>query len=128
MEPVHPLLAGPQLLVTWPYLVLRALDDLHKVVEIAEDNNQRMRAIEAHAAAIQGQVDTAVEVGRSLVAEGRRIEKAAKQVTDRAGDVVAAIPVLEQALALTQPLEGAVSRLGRFLDNLPGGGPGALRP
>lgn len=142
MEPVHPLLAGPQLIVTWPYLVLRALDDLHRVVGIAEDTNKRMRAIEQHAVSLQGQVDSVVEIGneivavgkkfessaRSIVNEGKRIEAAAKQVTDRAGEVLAALPVLEQAMAFAQPLEGAVSRLGKFIENLPGGGPGALKP
>jgi hypothetical protein len=142
MEPVHPLLSGPQLLFTWPYLVLRGLDDLHKAVGIAEDTNRRMRAIEEQAVSLQGQLDAVVEIGnevvsvgkkfesgaRSIIAEGKRIEDAAKQVADRAADVIAAIPVLEQALVFAQPLEGAVQRLGRFLENLPGSGPNQLRP
>jgi hypothetical protein len=135
MEPVHPLLAGPQLLLTWPYLVMRALDDLHRAVEIANDTNKRMRAIEAQAVSLQGQLESVVEIGnevvgvgkrfesgaKSIIAEGKRIEAAAKQVSERASDVVAALPVLEQALVLAQPLEGAVQRLGRFLESLPGG-------
>ncbi len=128
MDNVNPLLAGPQLFFTWPYLVLRALDDLHRAVGIAEDTNQRMRAIEQHASSLQGQLDDVITVGKkfesgakSIIAEGKRIEAAAKQVSERAGDVVAALPVLEQALVLAQPLEGAVQRLGRFLESLPGG-------
>jgi hypothetical protein len=138
MQPVHPLLAGPQLFLTWPYLVMRALDDMHRMVAIADDTNQRLRALEAHASSIQGQLDNALEIGnevvavgrkfesgaRSIIAEGKNIEEAARMVADRAGDVIAALPVLEQALVFAAPLEGAVQRFGRFLDNLPGGGSG----
>jgi hypothetical protein len=142
MEPVHPLLAGPQLLLTWPYLVIRGLDDLHKAVVIAEDTNKRMRAIEEHAVSLQGQLDAVVDIGnevvgvgkkfeagaKSIIAEGKRIEAAAKQVSERASDVIAALPVLEQAMVFAQPLEGAVQRLGRFLEGLPGSGGGSAGP
>ena len=36
-----------------------------------------------------------------------------------------ALPILEQAVALGAPLEGAVERIGRIVDRLPGGRRGA---
>ncbi len=59
--------------------------------------------------------------GRQLVDEGRLMQERAREVTDRAGELVEALPLLERALGLAMPLEGAVERLGRVADRLPGG-------
>ena len=42
-------------------------------------------------------------------------------MVDRAGELVEALPTIEQAVTMVSPLEGAVERLGRTIDRLPGG-------
>ncbi len=38
-----------------------------------------------------------------------------------AGELAEALPTIEQAVTMVSPLEGAVERLGRTIDRLPGG-------
>jgi len=125
---VSPLLIPPKLL-------LRALDDLHTIATVAQDANARLARLEASADALVtigsqmevharnvldlgGRID---ERGEQIVAEGRIIQERAREVSDRAGQVLEALPLLERAIALAEPLEGAVERLGRVADRLPGG-------
>jgi hypothetical protein len=126
-------LASPLLIP--PKLLLRALDDLHTIATVAEDANARLARLEASADALVvigaqmeeharsvlelgGKID---ERGKQIVAEGKIIQDRAREVSDRAGQVLEALPLLERAIALAQPLEGAVERLGRVADRLPGG-------
>lgn len=126
-------LASPLLIP--PKLLLRALDDLHTIATVAEDVNARLARLEASADALVtigaqmevharnvldlgGKID---ERGKQIVAEGKIIQDRAREVSDRAGQVLEALPLLERAIALAQPLEGAVERLGRVADRLPGG-------
>lgn len=59
--------------------------------------------------------------GGEIVAEGAQIRAAAVEVTTRAGQILEALPLLERAISMAEPLEGAVERLGRIADRLPGG-------
>lgn len=128
MNLVSPLLIPPKLL-------LRALDDLHTIATVAEDVNRRLARLETSADALVtigaqmevharnvldlgGRID---ERGKQIVAEGKIIQDRAREVSERAGQVLEALPLLERAIALAQPLEGAVERLGRVADRLPGG-------
>ncbi len=64
--------------------------------------------------------------GKELLHEGQVMQDRAREVADRAGELVEALPLIERALGLAMPLEGAVERLGRVADRLPGGrAPGA---
>lgn len=61
------------------------------------------------------------ELGAEIHSQGVLIEQRAADVATRGGELVATLPTLEAALALVTPLEGAVERLGRMVDRLPGG-------
>jgi hypothetical protein len=61
------------------------------------------------------------ELGGQVLSQGGVIEEAAREVAERGADVAAALPTLQRAVELAQPLEGAVERVGRLVDRLPGG-------
>lgn len=149
-----------------PKLLLRALDDLHRIAVVAEDVNRRVgrleamldesltlgrdletmgsevltlfrrldrRAVallklgeqmEAHASSVLHLGERIDERGHQIVAEGKALQVSAREVTESAAHVLEALPLLERAISLTEPLEGAVERLGRVADRLPGGRPG----
>jgi hypothetical protein len=137
-------------LVTMPPLALaRALDDLHTLARLGTDLMDRLDHIEQRAdaavellerlesradevlalgASIDARGESIVELGDRLEALGKQvyqqgelIEKRAAEVAERGGELVATLPTLEAAVALVTPLEGAVERLGRMVDRLPGG-------
>jgi hypothetical protein len=141
---LDPLLIGPRLaqrgvdqlvqLVRTTNLALEHLDQLdRRAAEIQEqldralDIGERMlelgERIDKRAQRIVALGDEMEDLGRAVLAQGAVIEDRAKDVADRAGEVVPAIPLLEPALALGQPLEGAVERLGRLVDRFPGSSP-----
>jgi hypothetical protein len=130
-------------------LTIRVLDDVHLLALSARDATKVMASLEHRAARIEEQVDSLLSVarsieqradevlsvgrailevgdrmdvlGRDVLIEGKVIQDRAKEVADRAGDILAALPLLERALQMATPLEGAVERLGRVVDRLPGG-------
>ena len=55
-----------------------------------------------------------------VLEQGRRVEAVAREVADRGGAIADALPVLQRAVEMAEPLEGAVERLRRMVDRLPG--------
>jgi hypothetical protein len=111
---VHPLLIGPS-------LILRALDDLHAIAQAAaslEDIEQRINERLAAIVELGERLDERVD---DILATGERVERSAKDVADVGRQVADALPVLQRAITMAEPLEGAVERLGRIVDRLPGG-------
>jgi len=125
---VNPLLAPP-------LLVFRALEDIHtlaqtapRFVELGEriaDVGERMLDLGER---IDARGDQIIEMGNQFEALGelmteevRATQNAAAEVVSAAREIMTALPLLEQALALGAPLEGAVERIGRIVDRLPGG-------
>jgi hypothetical protein len=53
---------------------------------------------------------------------------AAGEVAQRGAQVAEALPYLERAVTMVEPLEGAVERLGRIVDRLPGAARARRRP
>jgi hypothetical protein len=118
-----------------PLALLRALDDLHTLaqradtaVELLERLDARADEILALGASIDARGQSIVELGEQLHALGEEIhsqgiliEQRASEVATRGAELVASLPTLESAVALVTPLEGAVERLGRMVDRLPGG-------
>ena len=125
-----------------PKLLLRALDDIHemavasrqvvdmgaRILELGERIDRRAEALMDLGERIDARAQQMLDIGGDLhglgtnvLEQGTVIEERAREVADRAGEIVAALPLLERALALGQPLEGAVERLGRAVDRLPGG-------
>jgi hypothetical protein len=54
------------------------------------------------------------------VQTGEQLLTHAAQMTERADNLLAAAAVLERGVAIVEPLEGVVQRLGRIADRLPG--------
>lgn len=65
--------------------------------------------------------DRADDLGAQMLAQAEAIQLAAREVAVRGGAVADALPPLQRALEIAEPLEGAVERLGRIVDRLPGG-------
>ena len=56
----------------------------------------------------------------AILSQGERVEHAAIEVARRGAQLAEALPLMQQAVELARPLEGAVERLGRVVDRLPG--------
>jgi hypothetical protein len=100
----------------------------HSVLELGQRLDQRAEAmvvighrLEAHAAALLELGGSMGELGDRIDARGEEIVKRAGQVVETGNELVQALPTLERALQLATPLEGAIDRVGRFVDRLPGG-------
>ncbi len=123
------------LLLAPPLLVLRALDDIHtlaqtapefvelghRVVDIGERILDLGERIDARADQMISMGHQFESLGEAMAAEARATQNAAKDVVLAAREILTALPILEQAVALGTPLEGAVERIGRIVDRLPGG-------
>ena len=124
-----------------PRLMLRALEDLHtlalaaaRLERVEAGLNERADKIIAMGEQIDRRAEALLELGEKLVelggrtdailAQGERIEAAAREVADRGAELTAALPVMQRAIEMAEPLEGVVERLGRVADRLPGGARG----
>jgi hypothetical protein len=67
-------------------------------------------------------------LGESVNKQGVVIAERAREVAERGGEVAAALPTLQRAVGIAEPLEGAVERLGRMVDRIPGSRPRAKDP
>lgn len=139
---MNPLLAPP-------LLVLRALDDLHTIARLAPrfldmaeriddrgrqllDLGERVMDLGEGVLALGHRIDVRGEqlvtlghqfesMGDAMADEARATQHAAHEVVGAAREILAAMPLLEQAIALGEPLEGTIERIGRIVDRLPGG-------
>ncbi len=71
---------------------------------------------------VSGRLDGLLTLGDridEILEQGRRVEQVARDVADRGGAIAEALPVLQRAVEMAVPLEGAVERLGRIVDRLP---------
>ncbi len=125
-----------------PKLALRTLDDLHKLATTAERAVTIMERLDARAGRIEEQLDQGMALGRALeergrditalgdqfeklgdglLAEARSTQAIGREIALRGGEIAAALPLLQRALDLGEPLEGAIERAGRIVDRRPGG-------
>lgn len=132
-------------------LTLRALDDLHVLAETAGTLNdvearmtRHLDALEGHAERmvelaerVTGQMETGVqtaqrlgEQGDRLIAQGERIAEQGPILASRAAEVAQegarlaeALPTLQRAIEIVEPLQGTVERMARIADRIPGGRP-----
>ncbi len=123
-------------------LALRTLDDLHTLATTAERAVTLLERLDARAARIEAQLDSGMALGRalearaeqiadmgtqfdklgdSLLAEARATQRVGTEIAQRGAEIAAALPLLQRALDLGEPLEGAIERAGRIVDRLPGG-------
>jgi hypothetical protein len=116
-------------------LARRAVDDLGAIANIARELPVRLDELDARIETMQVQLDRALTLGEaieshgsSMVELGGRMEvhgeallEIGARIAERGGEIAAALPALERAVAIATPLEGTVERLGRALDRIPGG-------
>ena len=81
--------------------------------------------IDARAEAILDLADRVDERASEIMAEAKVIQLTAAEVAVRGAQVAEALPLLQRALELAEPLDGTVKRLGRLVDRLPDGARGA---
>jgi hypothetical protein len=136
---VNPLVSG---ILLPPKLALRTLDDLHTLATTAERAVTLLERLDARAARIEAQLDSGLALGRTLegraadlaemgkqfdklagalVTEARSTQAVGREIALRGAEISAALPLLQRALDLSVPLEGAIERAGRIVDRLPGG-------
>jgi hypothetical protein len=85
-----------------------------RIAELGEGVDERAAAIIDMGARLEAQ-------GTAMLEEGRRVEATGRHVAENSKELADALPVLQRAVAMAEPLEGAVERLGRVVDRLPGG-------
>jgi hypothetical protein len=136
---VNPLLEG---LLLPSKLMLRTLDDLHTLAVTAERAVDLLDRLDARATSIERQLETGIALGRdlerrgadiaalggqfehlgdALLTEARSTQAIGAEIATRGAEIAAALPLLQRALDLGEPLEGAIERAGRIVDRLPGG-------
>lgn len=147
---LSPLVVPPKLLVRalddlhqLATVAVRASDQIDRLLTLGERIDERTAALLALGERIEGRTDAMLALGErmeghadailrtgqhlgaqgeQLIAHGVLLEERAQEVSDRAREVLEALPLLEKAIGLAMPLEGAVERIGRVADRLPGGG------
>jgi hypothetical protein len=83
------------------------------MLQVGADLDERGAALLALGAEVN-------EIGRQMLPEARLVHARAGEVVEQAADLVAVLPTLRRAVELGEPLEGAIARLGRVVDRLPG--------
>lgn len=109
-------------------------EQLGEAIAIARQIEERGREaiemagrIDARAEAILALADRVDDRAAEIMAEAKVIQLTAAEVAVRGGQVAEALPLLQRALEIAEPLESTVERLGRLVDRLPGGMRGTPR-
>lgn len=103
---------------------LAAADSINATAERAlallEQLDARAQAVLDLGREIDTRAGALLGLGERIDDRGSVLSANAQEVADRAAEMIAILPTLERAVALATPLEGAVERLGRVVDRLPG--------
>ena len=105
------------------------------VLEIAERLDQRADAALALGERLDARAAELLKLGRRMEKLGKRVDKRGAEIVKRGDEVVASaatvsetgaeliamLPTLQRAIEMASPLEGAIDRVGRLVDRLPGG-------
>ncbi len=122
-------------LLTLPFevpakLVQRAIDDLGAIATTARELPARLDELNARADRVQDQLDRGLALGETIATNSAAMVGLAERMEARADALIAlgermivTGTQLQRAAAIAEPMEGAVERLGRALDRLPGGRP-----
>jgi hypothetical protein len=109
------------------------------ILALGERIDVQAAAILALGDRIDARAEGLLELGGQMREIGDQIDQRGAEIVERAGQVartgselVGVIPTLERAIEMTTPLEGAIDRVGRLVDRLPGGAarrrPGPYEP
>ena len=125
--PPLPLLVDPRILS--PRVWLRALDDIHTLSTAAVEALDDLHAVAEVARGledVEARLTARIESAEAVLEEAVGIARGLLAFEDRAGELLEAAQVLNGAAttlaAAVEPLQGAIERLGRIADRLPGAG------
>jgi hypothetical protein len=90
---------------------------LAAVLDKAEQVDARLGEVTALGDRVEGRID-------EVLGTAARLDLAARDLADSGRQLAEALPILARAAQMAEPLEGAVERLGRIVDRLPGGARG----
>lgn len=107
----------------------------HGVLEIAERLDQRAEAALALGERLDARAAELLKLGRKMEKLGKRVDRRGAEIVERGDEIVASagrvaetgsdligmMPTLQRAIEMASPLEGAIDRVGRLVDRLPGG-------
>ena len=106
-----------------------------RVLAVAESLDRRAEAIMELGERLDGRAVELIELGQSMRELGDRVDARGAEIVDGASRVVetgaeliTVLPAFERALEMATPLEGAIDRVGRLVDRLPGGAATRRRP
>jgi len=110
---------------------IRIVDNMTRVVSMAERAVALLESLDDKADRMLSIAEDLDAQANRLIALGERMEKIGTNVEGLGGEIVRAaaavnesalrlLPTVEQAVVMAGPLEGAVERLGRVVDRLPG--------
>lgn len=71
---------------------------------------------------VNSRVENFDRLAEAILEQGRLVEAAGREVAETGRKLTDSLPAVERAITMAEPLEGAVERLGRMVDRLPGGG------
>jgi hypothetical protein len=105
------------------------------VLVIAERLDQRADAALALGERLDARAAELLDLGREMERLGKRVDKRGAEIIESGEEIVASaasvaetgselirmLPTLQRAIEMASPLEGAIDRVGRLVDRLPGG-------
>jgi hypothetical protein len=69
---------------------------------------------------LDSKASAVLDLGERIEHEATLVHRRAEEINQTAKQLLLVVPTVEQAVGLIAPLEGAVERLGRVVDRLPG--------
>jgi hypothetical protein len=111
-------------------LIQRAVDDVGAIATVARDLPARLDELNDRADRVLDQLDRGIALGETIATNSEAMVALAGRIDARADALIALGErmietgvSLQRAASIAEPMEGAVERLGRAIDRLPGGRP-----
>ncbi|HWE34615.1 MAG TPA: hypothetical protein VG410_14075 [Solirubrobacteraceae bacterium] len=99
------------------------------IIAVGDRLDRRAESIHALGTTLDGRAMELAEIGGSMHELGERVNATGVQIVDRATrvastgqELIRVLPTLERAIEMATPLEGAIDRIGRMIDRMPGRG------
>ena len=114
-------------LVIWPRLLVRALDDLHRIAAATEGINQSLDPLEDDIdglrRAFEGSNEQLAKLRKAMTPEVARVHAELLSLRAQVGGQIAAMEDdLSGVKDTVEPLQSAAKRVGRAVERLPGSG------
>lgn len=97
------------------------------IIAVGERLDARAESIHGLGVTLDGRATELTEIGASMHELGERVNATGVQIVERATrvadtgqELIRVLPTLERAIEMATPLEGAIDRIGRLIDRMPG--------